>query len=221
MQLTSLIEQKEDKAILDFLQAKMLHSHENIYKQNYYSLKYQDDKIEHAYREHHYNFIQYFSKIVMIEVALLNMIDLIVTIIGYTEGRYQLETLLKGLFIAVAMQASMLIHYLLQSRFRKLSHFFSLLQNTLLTVSMVEKCLLRHPRLEELSTLFVAVVAISATFSILSFSQLGVFAMQLLMTTYMYTRLLYYYTPSLRTSLRLILFYLSANLIILIFSRAF
>lgn len=84
---------------------------ESTFKADNKSLKYLDPKQERDYSILHKKFVLQFGKLLMLEMLILNVLELIVTIIGYINGDYDSMVIAKVFGISAAMQIFIFLHY--------------------------------------------------------------------------------------------------------------
>lgn len=175
---------------------------ENTFQANKVSLMYIDPKLERDYSIIHNKFVMSFGKILMFEMLILNLLELIETIIGFLRGDIDSMIILKIFGISAGMQIFIYIHYKGCANCLGHSLIFSPLQMMILSVGMTEKIMLRNPLPEEVPIMMVALVCVNLTFLVLAYSQYLMFISVTFITAHSSLRFFYFQQYSIIEYLR-------------------
>lgn len=160
-----------------------------------------------------------FGKVIMTEVFLVNLFDLGMACSSFYEGRYDWQTVLKIFMIALGLQLSLLLHYLMSKRRLFYSTTYATIQTLSITVLMIEKALIRPTTLEEVSTLFVTISALCCSFSVLSYDFSQFLYGYIAKALYTLLRLFLHFEPPLEVTIRASVHYFAALICIVWFAR--
>lgn len=194
---------------------------ENTFQANTYTLKYFDSKLEREYLIRHNKFVMNFGKILQLEVLILNILDMLITIISYSEGSIDRMVILKVFLISAALQLMIFIHYKSCTHSLMHSQLFSPIQMVALTIGLVEKILLRNLGLDETSNFMIGLVCVNITFLVLSYSQIYMLISIICISVYTFVRFFTYQDLPIFDYLRQNLILSCVSPIFIIFGRAF